>query len=171
MTGAAHSESQTPGCLVLYVEDDDASAFLFQRAMRETDTRMNMFRVGDGEQAIAFLQRGGIFPNAAIPELVILDVNLPKRSGFDVLAVIRDTAELKSVPVVMFSSSTLPAHRSGPLPWEQLRFFQRLAIGTVLLRPQSVSPRWFLSGPRAEVRRAQGTFQHSKNEREPAPPG
>jgi CheY-like chemotaxis protein len=93
--------------------------------MRETDTRMNMFRVGDGEQAIAFLQRGGIFSNAAIPELVILDVNLPKRSGFDVLAVIRDMEPLKCVPVVMFSSSTLPAHRERATALGAVAFFQK----------------------------------------------
>jgi CheY-like chemotaxis protein len=95
-------------CFVLYVEDKDAIAYLFQKALDEARARLRVFRVTDGEQGIAFLLGQDVYREAPRPDLVILDINLPKRSGFEVLVTIRTTEALKTLPVVMFSSSMSP---------------------------------------------------------------
>ena len=94
-----------PECVVLYVEDDDATAYLFHRALVESGTRVHVFRVRDGEEAISFLIRDGLYHDAPIPDLVVLDLGLPKKTGFDVLKSIRSEAHLKNIAVVMLTSS------------------------------------------------------------------
>ena len=76
-------------CFLLYVEDDDATASLFQAALRETGVLPQFFRVTDGEHASHFLLRDKAFSDAPRPDLVLLDLNLPRKSGFDVLAEIK----------------------------------------------------------------------------------
>lgn len=98
-------------CVVLYVEDDDATAYLFQMALRRSDLAPQLFRVTNGEDASAFLFKTGVYSNAPKPDLVLLDLNLPRKSGFDVLAQIKDHASLRNVTVVVFSSSSLPYDR------------------------------------------------------------
>jgi CheY-like chemotaxis protein len=98
-------------CVILYVEDDDATAYLFQLALNESGRYPNVFRVTDGEQALSFLHRTGSYEEAPRPDLVLLDLNLPKKSGFDVLFEIRRSETLRGLLVVVFSSSTLPYDR------------------------------------------------------------
>ena len=93
-------------CVVLYVEDDDATAYMFQKALEYNRNNVRLFRIDDGEKAVAFLFHEGIFHEAPVPDLVILYLNLPKLSGFEVLTRVRNADELKDIPVVMFSSST-----------------------------------------------------------------
>ena len=97
-----------PKCVGLYVEDDDATAYLFQKALVEAGASLRLFRVTDGEQGLAFLLRKGVYQDAPVLDLVIIDLSLPKRSGFELLAAIRQTEALKKTPIVVFSSSTLP---------------------------------------------------------------
>ncbi len=98
-------------CIVLYVEDDDAAAYLFQMAIQRTDIRPQVFRVTDGEQAVAFVMQSGAYRNAPRPDLILLDLNLPRKSGFDVLAEVKATPRLRDIPMVVFSTSTLPYDR------------------------------------------------------------
>jgi DNA-binding response OmpR family regulator len=93
-----------PESIVLYVEDDDATAYLFQRALVESGTRVHVFRVRDGEEAISFLIRDGLYRDAPIPDLVVLDIGLPKRTGY-FLESIRSEEHLKDVAVVMLTAS------------------------------------------------------------------
>lgn len=95
-----------PECVVLYVEDDDATAYMFHRALVESGTRVHVFRVRDGEEAIALLTRDGRYHDAPLPDLVVLDIGLPKKTGFDVLKSIRSEAHLKNIAVVMLRPST-----------------------------------------------------------------
>lgn len=104
-----------PECIVLYVEDDDATAYLFQRALVQTGTRVHVFRVRDGEEGISFLFHEGLYHEAPIPDLVVLDIALPKMTGLDVLAAIRSKEHLKYVPVVVLTSSASPAERQRAL--------------------------------------------------------
>lgn len=74
-----------------------------------------MFRVTDGEQAMAFLLQQGAYATAPRPDLVLLDLNMPRKSGFDVLAETKRNPRLRDINVVVFSTSTLPYDREKSL--------------------------------------------------------
>jgi two-component system response regulator len=98
-------------CVVVHVEDDDKTAYLFQMKLREANLEPRVFRLTDGEEALAFLYRRGVYSEAARPHLVLLDLNLPRKSGFEVLAEIRRNPDLSDIIVVVFSVSTSPYDR------------------------------------------------------------
>ncbi len=112
-------------CVVLYVEDDDATAYMFQKALEDNRSNVRLFRVDDGQKALAFLFREGIFHEAPLPDLVVLDLNLPKLSGFEVLARLRGIKEMNDLPVVMFSSSVRPQDRERALGLGATEFFTK----------------------------------------------
>ena len=97
-------------CVLLHVEDDDRAAYLFQTALRQTDLRQ-FFRVSNGEDAMAFLLQEGAYSFAPRPDLVLLDLNLPRKSGFDVLADMKSDPHLRDITVVVLSTSSLPYDR------------------------------------------------------------
>ena len=96
---------------LLHVEDEDGSAFLFRRAVREAGFAALVFRVSNGEQALAFLRKSGPYVDAERPHLMVLDLNLPKIDGLAVLSRIRGDEALKSLPVVVLSTSSRPADK------------------------------------------------------------
>jgi two-component system response regulator len=99
-------------CVILYVEDDDATAYLFEIALREIGIAPQVFRVAEGDEALAFLNKQDVFADAPTPDLILLDLNLPIRSGFEVLSHIRECEAWRSIPVYVFSTSTYPADRA-----------------------------------------------------------
>ena len=98
-------------CALLHVEDDDATACLFHLALRETGLWPQFFRVKDGEQAMEFLLQNGPYSSVPRPNLVLLDLNLPGKSGLDVLSQMKSNPVLRDITVVVFSTSTLPHDR------------------------------------------------------------
>jgi CheY-like chemotaxis protein len=92
--------------VILYAEDDDATAHLFQVALEEMDVEVRCFRVNDGREAIDFILRHGKYAHAPSPDLIILDLHLPKVGGFEALTEIRCRAHLNHVPVVLYTTST-----------------------------------------------------------------
>ena len=112
-----------PECVVLYAEDDDATAYLFHRALVESGARAHVFRVRDGEEAISFLIRDGHYRDAPVPDLVVLDIGLPKKTGFDVLKSIRSKTHLKNIAVVMLTASTSLGDRELALSLGAKDFF------------------------------------------------
>ncbi len=99
----------------LYVEDDDAAFFLMQMALHEADPDIRLFRASDGEQALSFLQGSGPFQNAPRPDLILMDVNLPKRNGLEVLRALKEIKGLGAIPVIMFTTSTAADERETSL--------------------------------------------------------
>jgi two-component system, chemotaxis family, response regulator Rcp1 len=98
-----HSSTATK---VLLVEDNPVDVRLMRYALdEEKDWQTEVTVAEDGELAIDFLLRRGEFVSVPRPDLVILDLNLPKREGTEVLTVIRTTAELRTLPVIIVSSS------------------------------------------------------------------
>lgn len=95
--------------MLLYVEDEDAAFVLFQTALQAAGIKVQLHRAYDGEQALAFLRRTGSFDERPRPDLVVLDLNLPRKDGLDVLSEIRRDLELQALPVVVFTSSSLSA--------------------------------------------------------------
>src|SRR6186713_2911258 len=114
---------QEQKCVILYVEDSDAMVYLLQMALEHNGTDVQLFRVGDGERALAFLYRQDIFHDAPRPDIVILDLNLPKKSGFEVLEEIGRSDALQKLPVVIFSSSSRSADRERALALGAREFF------------------------------------------------
>lgn len=104
-----------PGGVLLYVEDEEASVFLFETTLRDLGRDIDFHRVADGEQAVAFLRKDGSYAAAPRPDLILLDLNLPKLNGLQVLAKIQGDDALKSIPVVIFTSSSLSTDRRRSL--------------------------------------------------------
>lgn len=90
---------------ILLVEDNPADVRLTQENFKESKLRNNLNVVSDGEEAMAFLRREGKFRDAVHPDLIILDLNLPKKDGREVLAEIKSDDRLKRIPVVILTIS------------------------------------------------------------------
>ena len=90
----------------MYIEDDDAAFKLVGIILREQAPDIRLIRARDGDEALAFLR--GDEPNGQVPEpdLIILDLNLPKKNGFQVLSELKANESLRSIPVVIFSNSS-----------------------------------------------------------------
>ena len=91
---------------ILLVEDNEGDARLAKEAMRDSKIRNALHHVSDGEEAMAFLRRQGAHANAPRPDLILLDLNLPKKDGRQVLAEIKDDEDLKRIPVVILTVSS-----------------------------------------------------------------
>ncbi len=101
--------------VVLYVEDEDAAVFLLETALKEAKIDLELHRVSNGEDALAFLNRTGVYRDAPRPDLVLLDLNLPRKSGLEVLSDIHMSEALRNLSVVVFTSSSLAADRRKSL--------------------------------------------------------
>jgi CheY-like chemotaxis protein len=90
---------------ILLVEDNPGDARLAKEALAESKIKNNLHFVGDGEEASDFLFRKGKFENAPRPDLILLDLNLPKKDGRELLAEIKNDPHLKRIPVVILTTS------------------------------------------------------------------
>lgn len=90
---------------ILLVEDNPGDALLAREAMRTVDERNTMHVVPDGEAAMSFLAKQGEFVAAARPDIIILDLNLPKKRGQDVLSEVKAEQAWRRIPVVILTSS------------------------------------------------------------------
>jgi len=97
---------------ILLVEDDDGHARLIERNLRKVNLINPIVRAADGQEALDYLHKQGRFaddPNATRPQLVLLDINLPRIDGFEVLERIKGSADLRSIPVIMLTSTDTQA--------------------------------------------------------------
>jgi len=90
---------------ILLVEDNPADIRLTQEAMRESKLANKMNVVMDGEQALAYLRRVGSYADATRPDLILLDLNLPKLDGREVLDAVKNDEDLKSIPIIVLTTS------------------------------------------------------------------
>ena len=116
---------------VLLVEDDPADVLMTREAFEQHPVRSPLHVVGDGEQALEFLRQSGEFAGAPRPGLILLDLNLPRRNGLEVLADIKSDDDLMHIPVIMLTTSQAQedilrsykmhanAYISKPLDFEQ----------------------------------------------------
>ncbi len=91
---------------MLVVEDNTGDILLLTEAIEETGTPIQLSVVTDGKEAMNFLHRSGIHQHAIVPDLILLDVNLPKISGYEVLKRVKADIGLKHIPVIMFTTSS-----------------------------------------------------------------
>ena len=90
---------------VLLVEDDPGDVLMIREAFEENKVRNHLHVVSDGEEAVDFVRRQGSYADAPRPDLVLLDLNLPRKDGREVLAEIKGDEELSSIPVVVLTTS------------------------------------------------------------------
>jgi CheY-like chemotaxis protein len=90
---------------VLLVEDDAGDVLMTREAFEHYKIRNTLHVVTDGEQAVQFVRREGEFADAPRPGLIMLDLNLPRRDGLEVLAEIKADPELRLIPVVILTTS------------------------------------------------------------------
>lgn len=103
--------STPPSRRALLVEDDDDHAHLVGLCLKETRVFDSIERVADGEQALAYLRREGPYADNPAPDVVLLELKLPKIDGHDVLQAIKSDERLKSIPVVVLTTSDAQADR------------------------------------------------------------
>jgi CheY-like chemotaxis protein len=135
---------------ILLVEDNEADIELTTAALREALVHSQVHLVDNGEAAIAFLKRTGDHNQAPRPDLVLLDLNLPKVDGFQVLAEMKADPTLTNIPVVVTSGS----HRAA----DQLRAYD-LQVAAYIVKPtdldqyfaaiRAIKELWFLAPPDA----------------------
>ncbi|GAA1412296.1 response regulator [Catellatospora coxensis] len=90
---------------VLLVEDDPGDVLMTREAFEEYKMRNTLHVVSDGVEALAYLRKEGEFAEANTPDLILLDLNLPRRDGREVLREIKNDAELCRIPVVVLTTS------------------------------------------------------------------
>ena len=93
---------------ILLVEDSLADARLTKRALMKGNVAINLHVVRDGVEAMAFVQRRELYAAAPRPDLILLDLNLPRKDGRAVLAEIKSDQRLRTIPVVVLTTSVAP---------------------------------------------------------------
>jgi chemotaxis family two-component system response regulator Rcp1 len=96
------------GFRILIVDDDKAAGRLFQEMMKGLDRACELYFVGDGVEALHFLRRRGEYADAPSPNLILLDLNMPRLGGLETLSAIKNDPELAVIPVIILSSSSAP---------------------------------------------------------------
>jgi two-component system, chemotaxis family, response regulator Rcp1 len=94
---------------ILLVEDSPGDVLLTREALRDAKIRLNLQVAADGEEAMALLRREGKYVAASRPDLILLDLNLPKKDGREVLQEIKADANLAIIPVVILTTSASEA--------------------------------------------------------------
>jgi two-component system, chemotaxis family, response regulator Rcp1 len=90
---------------VLLVEDSPTDVLMTQEALGQTNLLSNLHVVEDGVEAVAFLRRTDAYGHVPRPDLILLDWNLPRKNGREVLAEVKADADLKAIPIVVLTTS------------------------------------------------------------------
>ena len=104
------------GAEVLLVDDNPADIDLVREALSKSSPALHVNAVSDGEAAMHFLRKRGKFADAPAPHLIVLDLNLPRKDGREVLAEVKTDATLSAIPVVIFTTSA--AHTDVTFSYE-----------------------------------------------------
>lgn len=91
---------------ILLVEDNEGDILLIEEVFEEASIINSLEKVKDGEQAIRYLKKEGEYRQVVRPDLILLDVNMPRVSGHEVLIFIKNTPGLASIPVIMLTTSS-----------------------------------------------------------------
>jgi len=110
---------------VLLIEDNPGDVRLTMEAFKEGKIRNHLSVVSDGVEALAFLRREGPYANAPRPDIILLDLNLPKKDGRDVLAEIKAQEDLNRIPVVVLTTSNAEKDILGAYDFHTNRYITK----------------------------------------------
>lgn len=129
---------------LLHVENEDATAFIFGAAVAQAHILVSVYRVSDGEQALIHLR---LEPFAAVTrtDLVFLDLNMPRVNGWQVLAAMRDDKNLRSIPVVVLTTSCQRADRERAYELGARHYITKPATFDVLVAEVTSACQQFLT--------------------------
>ena len=113
--------------LVLVVEDNRADVFLVERAVEVRKLPVRLLVLDDGEQALRYFARVDSDPSASCPDLLLLDLNLPRKSGQEVLRQIKSAGRCANVPVIILTSSNSAEDRRETAALGAIRYFRKPA--------------------------------------------
>ena len=98
---------------IVIVEDNGSDVFLLERALNRQHIDFKLIHIRDGGAALAFVRREGPYADSPRPDLILVDLNLPKIGGEDVIRAVRGAKHLKGVPACVWSSSESPRDREA----------------------------------------------------------
>ncbi|MBN1699741.1 MAG: response regulator [Spirochaetales bacterium] len=138
-------------CHILLVEDNERDIILTKEAFKDNNMTYSLFVAKNGIEALSFLRREDGYENVPRPDIILLDLNMPGKSGFDVLKEIKSDRNYRSIPVAIFSNSSneddiMASYNdyancfiTKPVDYEQLitviRIFFNFWVDTVKLPP------------------------------------
>ena len=96
---------------ILYIEDDKIAAMIFCTVVNEANIRTQVDCVSDGDKALEYLHQTGEYAATELPNIIFLDLNLPQIDGWQVLVEIKHEKRLRSIPVVILSTSCRPVDK------------------------------------------------------------
>ena len=99
------NESVVRAARILVIDDNGSDVFLLRRALSQQNLEFELLHLPNGAEALAYVRRQGVYADAAIPDLMVIDLNLSKYTGEDILREIRSAGHLAGVPVCVWSSS------------------------------------------------------------------
>ena len=99
------TDAPRPALGVLLVEDDPGDVLIAREALKASKLESRLTVVPDGVEALAYLRREGEYTDAERPDLILLDLNLPRKSGHEVLAEVKADPVLRKIPVVVLTTS------------------------------------------------------------------
>jgi chemotaxis family two-component system response regulator Rcp1 len=111
---------------ILLVEDNAGDIYLFRKMLENADFNFELIVIEDGAEALAFARQEGKYAGSPVPDLALLDLNLPKYDGIEVLKAMRHSSHLSKVPVVITSTSASPHERAET---------ERLGIERYIMKP------------------------------------
>jgi len=124
---------------ILLVEDNVGDVYLFRKALEHAELNFELTVIEDGAEALAFARQQGKYAGSPVPDLALLDLNLPKNRGIEVLTALRRSSQFSKVPVVITSTSVSPDERDDAERMGVERFIMKpsdlesfLQIGTAL---------------------------------------
>ena len=97
--------SEVRAARILVIEDNASDVFLLNLALKKQDLRFELIHLPNGGEALAFIRRQGVHADAGIPDLILVDLNLSKYTGEEILREIRGAPQLAGIPVCVWSSS------------------------------------------------------------------
>ena len=118
-------DGESEEILLLLVEDSPADVYLVEEAMRSEGLPFSIDVAEDGESAIRKIDAMDARAEIRIPTVMLLDMNVPRRTGLEVLARLRQSERCKDIPVVMISSSDLPTERQRALQLGAADYFRK----------------------------------------------